>query len=462
MALRRPSILSFLRSKKGCVIPDSSLCPVALRDGESISIDWHVSVYEELLNAAAIGHVGKHSSVDKESAKSLDTKVPLSACMDKFTEKEKLDGMKCPKCAKVDCMHKSFTIWRQPPILIIQLKRFQYTHTSRRKLHQPVDFPLDNLDLSNYSATVPVPASQSSSQSYSKVTDGVDDANVTTGGTSSTAPPTVTAAVPPKYNLYSVIHHVGSLGGGHYVNTVRSTRTILAKIETINSLSPPASLSSSDQRQNSIFSAKGQQLPTSAATNTEASCNIWHCFNDNLITEVKAEEAEDVVASSSAYVLFYAQQDRQVLLKARHNGSRTASGVEVEETAAAEPGVDNSGLSTAIRSSSKIKGFSSSSSSSSATATAASSLRYDGSGAGSAFSVSRDAAPATPVPASSPAARDMASYSDGDSRRNNNNNNNSRTPSVSSTPSKSATPKFQRQGAAGGRAGSDAEPCVVS
>ncbi len=37
-----------------------------------------------------------------------------------------------------------------PPVLVLQLKRFQYTRWSRERLNNPVSFPLQNLDLSPY------------------------------------------------------------------------------------------------------------------------------------------------------------------------------------------------------------------------------------------------------------------------------------------------------------------------
>lgn len=49
-------------------------------------------------------------------------------------------------------MYKSFKIWRQPPVLVVQLKRFQFDRTSRRKLNDPIAFPLDDLDIATYIA----------------------------------------------------------------------------------------------------------------------------------------------------------------------------------------------------------------------------------------------------------------------------------------------------------------------
>jgi hypothetical protein len=169
-----------------------------------------------------------------------DTKVPLSKCLDKFSEEEALEDLKCSNCDQVGCMKKVFSLWRLPPILIIQLKRFQFDRISRRKLNQRVDFPFENLDLQNYLATA---------KSHSQVDEQL---------------------LETKYRLYSVVHHLGALGGGHYVTTV--------KVRTGKS--------------SSHIPQKGESK--------------WYCFNDNVVTEIPDE---DDVTAPSAYLLFYIRND---------------------------------------------------------------------------------------------------------------------------------------------------------
>ena len=43
-------------------------------------------------------------------------------------------------------------LWRLPPVLVVQLKRFQFDRTARRKLTNKIDFPVSGLDLSDYIA----------------------------------------------------------------------------------------------------------------------------------------------------------------------------------------------------------------------------------------------------------------------------------------------------------------------
>ena len=45
---------------------------------------------------------------------------------------------------------KKIDIWKLPPILIVHLKRFEFTKSRAGKIKDPVEFPLTNLDLKPY------------------------------------------------------------------------------------------------------------------------------------------------------------------------------------------------------------------------------------------------------------------------------------------------------------------------
>ena len=83
---------------------------------------------------------------------------------------------------------KSISLLEPPPILIIQLKRFEFKDNNTSKITKPVDIPLD-LDISNYITN--------------------QDENINT-----------------KYKLYSVIqHHGDDFQSGHYTATIRDIDT---------------------------------------------------------------------------------------------------------------------------------------------------------------------------------------------------------------------------------------------
>lgn len=45
---------------------------------------------------------------------------------------------------------KKLDLWHLPSVLVVHLKRFCYTKTSREKINTKVDFPLEGLDLSRF------------------------------------------------------------------------------------------------------------------------------------------------------------------------------------------------------------------------------------------------------------------------------------------------------------------------
>ena len=67
-------------------------------------------------------------------------------------------------------------LWRVPPVMVIQLKRFQYTQNSRRKLRSFVDFPLHGLDLSPFLRHTPGGGAQHFEQYPSAQPDEASDA----------------------------------------------------------------------------------------------------------------------------------------------------------------------------------------------------------------------------------------------------------------------------------------------
>ncbi|KAE9620697.1 hypothetical protein Lal_00019804 [Lupinus albus] len=114
-------------------------------------------------------------------AKRPQEPVSLYKCLEAFLQEEPLgpeDMWYCPSCKKHRQASKKLDLWRLPEILVIHLKRFQYSRFMKNKLETYVDFPADNLDLSGYIAY------------------GNDK--------------------PYRYMLYAISNHYGSMGGGHY------------------------------------------------------------------------------------------------------------------------------------------------------------------------------------------------------------------------------------------------------
>lgn len=109
------------------------------------------------------------------------SKCSLQDCLKLFHKEERLTDSNrfyCRHCKTHRDAIKKMQIWKLPPILLVHLKRFKYDGRWREKLQTLVDFPLDNLDLSQY-VIGPKPNLK-------------------------------------KYNLYGVSNHYGGMDGGHY------------------------------------------------------------------------------------------------------------------------------------------------------------------------------------------------------------------------------------------------------
>lgn len=107
----------------------------------------------------------------------------LEECIKSFTKPERIGGNDSWKCSYCKCYRtaeKIIEIWKLPPILIVQLKRFQFDGRWRNKIQTTVNFPLERLNMDRH---VVAPTSQFS-----------------------------------NYHLYGVINHYGSFESGHYTS----------------------------------------------------------------------------------------------------------------------------------------------------------------------------------------------------------------------------------------------------
>jgi len=146
----------------------------------SLSIDWDPKILKKYFDKDRAETISLDPSVEKNRA-TQENNITLTDCLNLFTMNEKLgpnDPWYCPKCKEFQQAMKKFDLWKLPEILVVHLKRFQYSRYSREKLGALVDFPIEGLDLSSV-----VISKQEK---------------------------------PPIYDLFAVSNHSGGLGGGHY------------------------------------------------------------------------------------------------------------------------------------------------------------------------------------------------------------------------------------------------------
>ncbi|CAM9600271.1 unnamed protein product [Ectocarpus sp. 6 AP-2014] len=188
----------------------------------------------------------------------------LEGCLRAFSTEETLDGDNrpvCTRCRKRRSSSKGLAVHRFPPILVIHLKRFQYSSTSRTKLATAVDFPIGSeLDLVPYSTPAAHPSSSGSSGGGGKnssLTRSTSRGSTGGGGGGNGG------QRPPLYELYAVCNHMGGLHGGHYTAHCRSR--------------------------------------SGDSGNSGVTTGEWHTFDDTRVSPVSTSR----VGGAAAYVLFY-------------------------------------------------------------------------------------------------------------------------------------------------------------
>ncbi|KAG2517128.1 hypothetical protein JM18_007895 [Phytophthora kernoviae] len=253
---------SWLMRSFGYTIPCTSE-PLDILEEEAIAVDWDLSVFQNRETMDKMKHVESHTSVAHNEA--IDKgPVPLKHCLDAFTNEEKINEGYCSSCRMHQEMTKRLEIWRLPPVMVVHLKRFQYTQTYRRKLTSLVEFPIQDLDLSSCVAPhIEIPEKypmKKPSQRAAAAAAAVRN-RVRRGYTNSNLDQS--RCLETNYNLYGVVNHQGALGGGHY--------TAYAKNFV------------DDQ---------------------------WYYYDDERVRVVEEQQ----VVSPSAYLLFYVRSDMQGVL----------------------------------------------------------------------------------------------------------------------------------------------------
>eukprot|EP00615_Pteridomonas_danica_P015703 CAMPEP_0114387182 /NCGR_PEP_ID=MMETSP0102-20121206/7094_1 /TAXON_ID=38822 ORGANISM="Pteridomonas danica, Strain PT" /NCGR_SAMPLE_ID=MMETSP0102 /ASSEMBLY_ACC=CAM_ASM_000212 /LENGTH=821 /DNA_ID=CAMNT_0001544209 /DNA_START=77 /DNA_END=2540 /DNA_ORIENTATION=+ len=179
----------------------------------------------------AAKQIEKHST---SSSRGSRAKVAtLEDCLKCFTDKEVLDDenrFMCDGCKKRQRCEKTLTIHRWPPIVVIHIKRFQYTTYTREKLSTSVVFPTRGLDLRPYLSHPDdehhirnMNRQTKSRSNYNNYNDDDDDDggggdDGDGGGLGGSSGCDHGSSI---YDLYGVSNHMGGLGGGHYTASCR-------------------------------------------------------------------------------------------------------------------------------------------------------------------------------------------------------------------------------------------------
>ncbi|EGR34270.1 ubiquitin carboxyl-terminal hydrolase family protein, putative [Ichthyophthirius multifiliis] len=115
-------------------------------------------------------------------------KVTLEECIQQFLETEILNNDNkwfCPKCQDFNKSEHKINLWKLPAILMICLKRFEYSKQSKNKINTFVEFPITQFSMDQF-----IPQQLQKEK--------------------------------PIYDLSSVVCHYGTLNYGHYVTYAKN------------------------------------------------------------------------------------------------------------------------------------------------------------------------------------------------------------------------------------------------
>ncbi|KAH0629972.1 hypothetical protein JD844_012478 [Phrynosoma platyrhinos] len=117
----------------------------------TVAIDWDSETRKLLFDEHEAQAFEKHNSMFQPQKKK--TTVALRDCIELFTTMETLgehDPWYCPNCKKHQQATKKFDLWSLPRILVVHLKRFSYNRYWRDKLDTVVEFPIRDLNMSEF------------------------------------------------------------------------------------------------------------------------------------------------------------------------------------------------------------------------------------------------------------------------------------------------------------------------
>eukprot|EP01138_Halocafeteria_seosinensis_P006624 gb/GECG01006772.1/.p1 GENE.gb/GECG01006772.1/~~gb/GECG01006772.1/.p1 ORF type:complete len:1900 (+),score=212.10 gb/GECG01006772.1/:1-5700(+) len=232
---------------------------LAFSEGTNIVIEWDPFLFNRSFDRQEAEEIQDHTSMILHHTEKTRA-ITLSQCLDSFSQWEYLDDeafcKRCSRSAEGDEVFlrkhsKKLEIFRAPPVLIVQLKRFHdhVNDEARPSLHQKltniVKFPLERLNLDEFMAK---PSISGPSVDYTywewlggKVSEehatltpdheaskGDDNGDIH-GIHGDESDETLFRGVPLSlcrnnavYDLYGVVNHHGAMGAGHYTAFVKS------------------------------------------------------------------------------------------------------------------------------------------------------------------------------------------------------------------------------------------------
>ncbi|XP_052801941.1 ubiquitin carboxyl-terminal hydrolase 32-like [Mya arenaria] len=305
-----------------------------------IAIDWEPTALHLRYQTTCERFFEEHKSVSESRARQSQP-IDLDTCLRAFTKEEDLGEDElyyCSKCKKHCLASKKLDIWRLPPILIVNLKRFQFLNGRWVKSHKIVNFPLTDFDPSCY--LVPrkhslcncgrlgnetMPGHHGDGPENTKVTD-TEEKVVPNGNCDKESPESVSPARRKEdgenvendsttNENSSTTNNIGpSSENGLSTEDSMASTCPLSECET-TSLDCLCNNNATGREQDDEKDSKYDLFAMSCHTGILGGGHYvafaknpnskWYCYNDSSCKEVKESQMD----TNAAYILFYKRRD---------------------------------------------------------------------------------------------------------------------------------------------------------
>jgi hypothetical protein len=173
----------------GCLVQPSDTDATQLRaklaTGTFIACEWDQKYFDSNSDPLSMNWQEHESIIEVQNE--LNQEVPLQDCMKLFQKGDSIQAS-CSNCGYESDNEKSLKLQGNPPVLMIQLKRFKVTRYQTLKMQSLITFPLYDFDLGEHVAF------KEAGKSY-------------------------------MYDLYGIVNHYGTMSFGHYIGFVKNEHT---------------------------------------------------------------------------------------------------------------------------------------------------------------------------------------------------------------------------------------------
>lgn len=281
--------------------------PLSLREKEYFVVEWQQDDVPESIAKALDRAVGLGAG--------FAGAVDLETCFEWHGEEQSGIEKYCSKCKqhREDFLQK-LDIWSLPPVLVVHIKRFEFTSGMiRKRLSTKVNFPLEGLDLSRFCISANPSVSSGSPSMRTRIPQSFPRSCVRAGQRVEIHG-LQTEAGSKLNNLDGEVMYFNCQSGRFCVRLQEDDAADAWKKVKPTNLRPAVETTAAEEAPPPVYDLMGvcshsgsSNLGHYVAYQRSISDGVWRCYNDEQVEKVSAEEV--AAQRSGAYVLFYLRRE---------------------------------------------------------------------------------------------------------------------------------------------------------